>query len=61
MVMNHIIKFAVTRNQFERIKQIAESNNTTVSNLARQKILNSNYLLEKMIIDIHKKVIDDGK
>ena len=61
MVMNHIIKFAVTRNQEEKIKEMAEDNNTSVSNFIRQKILNSNYLLEKMIIEIHKEVVDNGK
>ena len=55
--MNNIIKFVVTKQQSEKIKQIAKANNTTISNLIRQKILQPNYPLEKMIIEIHEKVI----
>ena len=55
--MNNIIKFVVTKQQSEKIKQIAKANNTTISKLIRQKILQPNYPLEKMIIEIHEKVI----
>ena len=61
MVMNNIVKFAVTRNQLEKIKQMAESNNLSVSAFVRKKILKQDYLLEKMIIEMHKEIVENGR
>lgn len=60
MVMNNIIKFAVTQQQFKKIKQTANYNNTTISELIRQKVLKPNYQLESMIIEIYNKIIKNG-
>ena len=57
MVMNNIVKFAVTREQFEKIRQLAQAYNTTVSSLARERLLQQNYGLEKMIREIYKEVM----
>jgi len=61
MVMNNIVKFAVTRNQFEKIKQLAELNQMTVSCFIRHRILTENFEMEKLIIEMHRRIMENGR
>ena len=57
-IMNHTIKFLVTEDQFTKIKHNAEARGfKTISQYLRHLALNKDLRFEKMLSEVHKKVI----
>ena len=62
MTKNQVVKFLVDKHQLERLKTNASiKGHKTLSAYIREVALNRNYALEKMIIEIHNEVVNNGR
>ncbi len=58
--MNHMVKFLVTEEQFDRIKENAEAKGfKTISDYLRNLALDSDLRFIKMLVEIHDKVMQN--
>ena len=61
MASNHVIKFIVNEEQFNRIKNNASAKgHKTISAYLRDISLNRDTKFEEMLIEIYKKVVNYG-
>jgi thermostable 8-oxoguanine DNA glycosylase len=62
MVSNHIVKFLVDREQLARLKANASAKGyKTLSAYLRNLALDRDIAFEKMIIEIHREVVENGR
>ena len=59
MKANHVIKTFVTKDQHEKIKQMAHDNGKTLSSFVKELVFAQNFPLEKMVRDIHRKIMEE--
>ena len=62
MAKNHVIKFLVTEDQFNRVKTNASiKGHKTLSAYLRDLALNRDFLHEKMLVEIYREVVTNGR
>ena len=58
MASNHIVKVVVTKEQHEKIKQMARDRGKTMSSFLKEIAFMQNFPLERMIKEIHTKILE---
>jgi len=62
MPSNHVVKFLVDKEQFSRLKNNASlKGHKTLSAYMRELSLNRDLVFEKMLLDIHREVVKNGR
>jgi len=59
MKANYIVRLVVTKEQHEKIRQMAHSRGKSMSSFAKEIIFAQNFPLEKMMIEIHRKIMGE--
>ena len=62
MVSNHVVKFLVNREQFERLRNNASARGfNTISAYLREISLKDSLMIETMILEMHREVCKNGR
>jgi len=62
MPSNRVVKFLVNEEQFNRLKSNASlKGHKTLSAYMRELSLNKDFVFEKMLLDIHREVVKNGR
>jgi len=62
MVSNHVVKFLVNKDQFERLRNNASQKGfKTISAYIREVSIDRDFRVEQMISEIHRKVLKDER
>jgi len=59
MRFNHRVRFYVTKEQYELIRQMARARGLPMTAFSREVILAQNFPLEKMVREIHRKIMGE--